>query len=81
MELGLTNQIVNDSDSNLADFNRRFQSNSKSNDESELAITIMIYFWLKDQKRPSKCQLINQKWQIILKTTIYIINLVVFDIF
>ena len=31
-------------------------------------------FRLKDQKRPSKCRLINRKWQIILITTINIKN-------
>ena len=39
----------------------------------------LIYVWLKDQKWPSKCQLINRKRWIISKTTIYIKNLVAFN--
>ena len=44
MWLGLTNQIVDDSDSKPANFDRRFRSDSKYNDESELAIAILIWF-------------------------------------
>ena len=42
MRLGLTNRIVNNLDSKPANFDRRFWSDSKSNDESELAIAISI---------------------------------------
>ena len=31
-------------------------------------------FWLEDRKRLSKCRLINRKWWIISKTTIFIEN-------
>ena len=40
MGLEVTNQIVNNSDSKLADFDRRFGSDSKSNDEFESTIAI-----------------------------------------
>ena len=36
------NRIVDDSDSKLADFDRRFRPDSKSNDEIEWTITISI---------------------------------------
>ena len=41
----------------------------------------LIYFRLKDWKQPSKCRLINREWRIILKTMIYIENLVILDNF
>ena len=47
MQSGLTNRIVDDSYSKPADFDQQFWSNSKSNDKSESAIAIAIYFWLK----------------------------------
>ena len=43
MRLGLTNRIVNDSDSKSIYFNRRFRSDSDSNDLFESTIAISIY--------------------------------------
>ena len=42
VRLGLTNQIVGDWDFKPVNFDRRFQSDSKSNDESESTIAISI---------------------------------------
>ena len=42
MRLGVTNQIVDDSDSKPVNFDRRFRSDSKSNDKFELTIAIWI---------------------------------------
>ena len=42
MRLGLTNRIGNDSDSKPANFDHGFRSDSKSKEESELAIAILI---------------------------------------
>ena len=42
MRLGLTNRIVNDWDFKPVDLDRRLPSDSKSNDESELTISISI---------------------------------------
>ena len=39
-------------------------------------LSISIIFGLEDQKRPSKCQLFNQKWS---KTTEFSINSDIFD--
>ena len=36
--------------------------------------SFLIYFWFKDQKRPSKCWLFNRKRRIISKMMIYIKN-------
>ena len=86
MRLGLTKRNVDDSDSKLADFDRWFWSDSKSNDGFDLfSLSIYlrlksIYFRLKDRKRPSKFRFFNRKWRFIskmrfiLKTTNYIAN-------
>ena len=42
MRLGLTNWIIDDSDFKPVNFDRRFQSDSKSNDEFESTIAISI---------------------------------------
>ena len=42
MRLEVTNQIIEDLDSKQANFDRRFWSNSKSNDEFESTIMITI---------------------------------------
>ena len=44
MRLGLMNRIIDDSDFKLVNFDCRLQSDSKSNDESELTIAISISF-------------------------------------
>ena len=43
MRLGLTNQIVDNSDFKQVDFDRQFLSNLKSNDKSESTISILIW--------------------------------------
>ena len=43
MPLGLTNQIVNDSDSKPADFNRQFRSDSISNDDRDFDIKLIKF--------------------------------------
>ena len=42
MRFGLMNRIVVDSDFKAVDFDRRLRSDSKSNDESESTIAILI---------------------------------------
>ena len=79
MRLGLTKQIVDDSDFKPVDFNCRFQSDSKSNDKSKSTIAISIkiwsfsiYFLLKDLIRPSKCWLSNWKrWLLNRKQQLF----------
>ena len=67
MRLGLTNRIVDDSDSKPVDIDHWFRSDSKSNDGFESAIAILIkqivfdLFWLKDWFRDKKSQLNYQK--------------------
>ena len=85
MQIGLTNQIVDDSDSKLSYFDRRFQSDSDSNDvfESMIAISIiidlfLIYYQLKliffDTLLIKRSILINQISINLSKTMIYIEN-------
>ena len=44
MQLGVMNRIIDDSDSKLADFDRRFQSDLDFNDKIESTIGISIKF-------------------------------------